>query len=135
MAKLLEILLSKYKKYNEKELSDIVGLMTLDRKGVTQQSNFVVKTYLGFQVAIELFCDNSKIDLITYKEQCPQAKLAGCAYSYSIFEYRRYEEERYQIVVENRWAYTSYGRYIEEFDHDYYSLIRWRENVLKGLQA
>ena len=138
MATLLEMLLSNYKDCNEKELSDIVGLLTLDRKEIEHHSNITVKTRLGFQVAIELFAGNEKIDLIAYEEQCPQAQLVECSYSYSIFQYRRHAvvfgEEKYQIVVENRWAYTR-EKLVEEFDHDYYSLVQWKEKVLKGLQA
>lgn len=129
----MQDLLKSYKQLTHTELQEIAWLMSLkvssDSELFQSPKNITCKTEPGFQAAIELFAGNSKIDFITYEEKKNRGREG--TYNYSIFQYRREEEGKYQIVIKNHWSYHDSGRYIEEFDHDYYSLSTWRERVLK----
>ena len=130
----MQDLLKSYKELTHTELQEIAWLMSLYASSHSEpfesSKNITCKTEPGFQAAIELFAANDKVDKITYKENRNNNRLDG-TYSYSIFQYRRQEEERYKIVIENHWSHYDEGRYLEEFDHDYYSLHTWRERVLE----
>lgn len=123
-------LLASYKKLTHTELQEIAWLMSLYATGLDEQSDLTIKTEAGFQAAIELFAKSDKVDFITYEEENKTGRLDG-SYNYSIFQWRREEEEKYQIVIENRWSYYDEKNYIEELDHDYYSIHTWKERVLE----
>jgi len=127
---ILKGLLASYKSLNHTELKETAGLMSLCVTGVEDQSDLTIKTEAGFQAAIELFNADNKIDFITYEQDRSNNRLDG-TYNRSTFQWRREEEEQYQIVVENRWSYYEGGYYVEEVDHDYYSLEDWKKRVLE----
>jgi hypothetical protein len=124
-------LLLSYKTLTHQELQETAWLMSLYIAGVKEQTDLTITTEAGFQAAVELFAGNDKIDLITYKEEENKLTKLDGTYNYCVYQYCREEEEKFQIVVENRWSYHDSGYYVEEFDHDYYSIEEWKQRVLK----
>lgn len=123
-------LLRSHKRLTHTELQETAWLMSLRATGIEEQSDLTIKTPAGFQAAIELFAKSDKVDFITYEEKKNNGRLDG-TYNYSIFQWRRLEEAKYQIVVEHHWSYHDEGYYIEEVDHSYYSLKAWKRRVLE----
>jgi hypothetical protein len=123
-------LLKTYETLTHTELKEVAWLMSLYVTGIEEQSDLTIKTEAGFQAAIELFAKSDKVDFITYEENKNNGRLDG-TYRYSIFQWRRLEEAKYQIVVEHHWSYHDEGFFIEEVDHDYYSPAKWKKRVLE----
>ena len=126
-------LFSSYKVLTHEELQEISWLLSLCATEFEVVTDLTITTLAGFQAAVELFAGNDKIkiDLITYKEEENKLTKLDGTYNYCVYQYCREEEEKYKIVVENRWSYHDSGYYVEEFDHDYYSLRAWKQRVLK----